>query len=348
MKIGRKQIGGTNPCYVIAEVAQAHDGSLGLAHSFIDAAAAAEVDAIKFQTHFAAAESSIYEPWRVKFSKQDESRFDYWKRMEFTREQWVELAEHARSKKLEFLSSPFSVEAVDLLEELQVAAYKIGSGEITNPILLKRIGETKKPVLISTGMSSWKEIDVAMETCQTLKLPVALFQCTTIYPTPLEKVGLNCLRELKDRYRVPVGLSDHSGEVEAGLAAVSLGANLLEVHITFSKGMFGPDATSSITTEDLKKLMKSIRRIETMLSHPVNKDAMAVELNETKKNFSKSLVLTKAMQKGDKLTESCVSSRKPLRGIPSSDLHKVEGVRLLRDLPSGHFLNWDDLNMEER
>src|SRR5688500_1354690 len=141
-------------CLIIGEVAQAHDGSLGMAHAFIDAIAAAGADAVKFQTHIAAAESTLQEPWRVKFSRQDTTRHAYWKRMEFTEEQWVGLREHAHDRGLEFLSSPFSSEAVSLLARVGVAAWKIASGEVSNLALLEQIAATRLPVFLSSGMSS--------------------------------------------------------------------------------------------------------------------------------------------------------------------------------------------------
>src|ERR687890_906986 len=143
---------GNGRCLIIGEVAQTHDGSLGLAHAFIDAIADAGADGVKFQTHIAAAESTPGEPWRVRFSRQDESRYDYWKRMEFTEEQWKGLKEHAEERGVLFLSSPFSVEAAEMLERLGIKAWKVASGEVSNPVLLDYLIDTGKPILISTGM----------------------------------------------------------------------------------------------------------------------------------------------------------------------------------------------------
>ena len=139
---------------IIAEIGQAHEGSLGIAHSYIDALVDAGIKVIKFQTHIAEAESSIYEPFRINFSYEDKCRFDYWRRMEFSEEEWNGLKSHCDRLGVEFLSSPFSLQAVELLERLDVKRYKVGSGEITNKLLLKRIAETKKPIILSTGMSS--------------------------------------------------------------------------------------------------------------------------------------------------------------------------------------------------
>src|SRR5215213_9239018 len=178
-------------CLIIGEVAQSHDGSLGMAHAFIDSIADAGADAVKFQTHIAAAESTPSEPWRVKFSPQDATRYDYWRRMEFTEEQWHGLKRHADEAGLLFLSSPFSGEAVDLLAQVGVPAWKVASGEVTNPPLFERMAATGLPILLSSGMSSWADMDDATRRVRERHLPLALLQCTSAYPCPPEKLGLN-------------------------------------------------------------------------------------------------------------------------------------------------------------
>ena len=222
-KIGEKSVGPDLPCLIVAEVAQAHDGSLGTAHAYIDAVAACGADAVKFQTHIAAAESTPDEPWRIKFSPQDATRYDYWKRMEFTEEQWGGLKRHADERGLLFLSSPFSIEAVDLLNRVGVAAWKIPSGETANTPMLDRMLATGLPILLSTGMSPLSEIDDAVQHVRESGVPLVIFQCTTAYPCPPEKVGLNLISLFRERYDCSVGLSDHSGTIYPGLAAVTTG-----------------------------------------------------------------------------------------------------------------------------
>jgi N,N'-diacetyllegionaminate synthase len=200
-------------CLIIGEVALTHDGSLGLAHAFVDAIADAGADAVKFQTHIAAAESTPSEPFRVKFSRQDQTRYDYWKRMEFTAEGWRGLAEHARERGILFLSSPFSVQAVDLLERIGMPLWKIASGETSNTTLLDRILDTGKPVLLSTGMSAVEEIDRAVARVRARHADLGVFQCTTAYPCPPEKIGLNLIPFYRERYGCWVGLSDHSATI---------------------------------------------------------------------------------------------------------------------------------------
>ena len=247
--------GSEEACLVIGEVAQAHDGSLGTAHVFIDAIAAAGADAVKFQTHIAAAESTPQEPWRVKFSPQDESRYAYWQRMEFTEEQWHGLRQHATDRGLLFLSSPFSVEAVELLTRVGVAAWKVASGEVGHRLMLDRMADAGIPVLLSTGMSPLAEIDAAVEQVRAHGLTIAVLQCTSAYPCPPEKVGLNLIACLRERYGCAVGLSDHSGTIYPGLAATTMGAEVLEVHVTLSREMFGPDVSASVTTDELRQLV---------------------------------------------------------------------------------------------
>src|SRR6476660_7357088 len=200
ISIGGRQVGGGSPCFLIAEVAQAHDGSLGAAHAYIDAAAEAGVDAVKFQTHIAQAESTLDEPFRVKFSQQDDTRYAYWKRMEFTPEQWAGLAQHAAEKNLVFLSSAFSVAAVELLKKLGLAAWKVGSGEVGTRDLLDAMLAAGGPILLSTGMSTYAAIGEAVPRLRGKEAKVALFQCTTRYPVALEEVGLNVIGELRQRF----------------------------------------------------------------------------------------------------------------------------------------------------
>src|SRR5262245_39397643 len=217
LSIAGHRVGPDNPAFVIAEVAQAHDGSLGMAHAFVDAAAEAGVDAIKFQTHLAAQESTLDELFRVRFSQQDPTRFQYWQRMEFTPEQWQGLAMHARERNLIFLSSAFSVAAVNLLSNIGMPAWKIGSGEFDSPDLWRAMASTHAPILFSTGMARRAEIANAVAVFRGAGLPFALLQCTSAYPTPLEAVGLNVIDELRREFTCPVGLSDHSGSVFPGL-----------------------------------------------------------------------------------------------------------------------------------
>ena len=343
-KIGNITIGRGKPCFIMAEVAQAHDGSLGMAHAFIDAVAAAGADAIKFQTHIAAAESTPQEPWRVKFSKQDASRYDYWKRMEFSEAQWQDLKQHADERGLVFLSSPFSSEAVDLLTAVGVSAWKIPSGEITSTPILEKILATGLPLILSTGMSPLNEIDKTVELITKNSVPFVLLQCTTAYPCPPEKIGFNLIPFFQERYNCAVGLSDHSGTIYPGLAAAAIGIQLLEVHVTFSREMFGPDVPASLTTAELRQLVDGIRFVEKMMAHPVDKEAIASEFKELRSTFTKSIVACKNLKAGRILKADDLTLKKPGTGMPAERLSEIIGRRLKRPVAVDHFISEEDID----
>ena len=329
-------------CLIVGEVAMAHDGNLALAKEFVDAVAASGADAVKFQTHIAAAESTPAEPFRVKFSR-DLSRYDYWVRTAFTADQWRQLADHCSARNITFLSTPFSTEAVDLLDALGVPAWKVGSGELGNLPLLDRLARTRKPVMLSSGMSPLAEIDAAVERVRGAGARVAVMQCTTAYPCPPERVGLNLIPELRARYRCPVGLSDHSGTIYPGLAAATFGIEILEVHVTLSRAMTGPDVPASITPEELRQLVDGVRFIERMQASPVDKDASARDLQPLRDIFTRSVVARTPLEAGTVLREDHLAAKKPGTGIPARRLPELIGRRLRRAVAADQLLRDDDL-----
>ena len=329
--------------FLIAEVGQAHEGSLGIAHSYIDALAKTGVDAVKFQVHIAEAESSIHEPFRVKFSTQDKSRFDYWKRMEFTANQWQELKNHCDEVGVEFMASPFSNAAVNLLEQLGVKRYKVGSGEVNNFLLLQKIAATKKPLILSSGMSSFTELDETVAFLKNLNVEFSILQCTTSYPTRPENYGLSVIQKLKERYDVAVGYSDHSARIETCIAATALGAEILEFHAVFDRQMFGPDVSSSLEISEIEHLVSAVKNISVAQQHPVNKSDNS-EFADLKNIFEKSLAVNKDLPAGHVLTFEDLESKKPKGyGIEASKFQEVIGRRLKTDLKQWDFLKEEDL-----
>jgi N-acetylneuraminate synthase len=329
--------------YFIAEIGQAHEGSLGMALSYIDSLAETGVDAVKFQVHIAESESSEFEPFRVKFSEQDKTRFDYWKRMEFSLEEWKLLKQRCDEKEVEFLASAFSNAAVDLLETLEVKRYKIGSGEVSNFLLLEKIAKTGKPVILSSGMSSFEELDWTVQFLRKKNVKFSILQCTTAYPTQPENYGLNVIKELKKRYNVPVGYSDHSAKVETCIAASTLGAEILEFHAVFDRRSFGPDATSSLEINEIKDLVQAVKNIGTSLQHPVDKSDNS-RYSELKNIFEKSLAVNKNLPIGHKLTFDDLEAKKPKGyGIEASKFEQVIGSELKREMKQWEFLNWEDI-----
>ena len=330
-------------CFIIGEVGQGHDGSLGNAYSFIDAIADAGADAVKFQTHIADAESTPGEPWWVKFSFQDDTRFDYWKRMEFAEAQWAGLRDHTAQRGLKFLSSPFSLEAVELLKRVGVAAWKVASGETNNLPMVERMAETGLPVLLSTGMSTFEEIERSVDLVRREGAPVAVFQCTTAYPCPPERVGINVIRELRERFGCPVGLSDHSGTIYPALAGATIGVDLIEVHVVLSREQFGPDVAASVTTGELRQLVEGVRFIEAMVANPVAKDAAAQGMQELRDTFTKSVVARARIPAGAELTEQNLTVKKPGTGIPAARYGELLGRHAARAVDKDAMLEDADI-----
>ena len=292
MKIRGQEVG-KGRCYVVAEVAQGHEGSVAIAHAYIEAVARAGADAVKFQCHIAAEESERDEEWRVKPHWSTESRYEYWQRMEFTPGEWCKLRQHAHERGLGFIVSPFSLVGWKLLTTWGgIDAWKVASGEVRHEPLIRAMVETGLPIIISTGMSTSEELN-GVYGWIPLSYPQLVLQCTSVYPCPPEKIGLAQVKHLG-------GLSDHSGSIFTGLAAVTMGCDLLEVHVVMSRELPGPDATSSITTGELKQLVEGIRWIERMKANPVDKQEMArtPEIKEMRRLFMRTRQADGSYRKG--------------------------------------------------
>jgi sialic acid synthase SpsE len=323
--------------FVIAEAGMNHDGSLGNAIRLAEVAAAAGADAVKFQLHDAAAETTRDAPSPPYFSR--ETRWEYFERTAFTDAQWRTLKEACEAAEIEFLCSVFSVEALRRVESIGVARHKIPSGEVTNLELVRAATATGKPVLLSSGMSSWAELDAAVEAAGE---DVTILQCTSAYPTPPERVGLNLLRELRDRYGRPVGLSDHTVGPYAAFAAVALGAEVVEKHFTLSREAYGPDAALALEPGELEELVDGIREIEAMLESPVDKDDLE-PYGEMKQVFEKSVVATTAIPAGTVIERAMLAAKKPGTGIPARRLDEVVGRTARADIAADTVLTEDVL-----
>ncbi len=314
-----------------------HDGSLGNAIRLAELAAQCGADSVKFQLHDPASETTRDAPSPPYFL--DEPRFEYFERTAFTDEQWRTLKQACDRVGIEFVCSAFSLESLARLEQLGVARHKIPSGEVTNLELVRAVAATGKPVLLSSGMSSWAELDEAVAAAGD-KLTV--LQCTSAYPTPPERVGLNLLAELRERYGKPVGLSDHTLGPCAAFAAVALGASVVEKHFTLSKEMYGPDAALAAEPDELEDLVQGIREIESMLASPVDKDDVA-SLAEMKRVFEKSVVAVADIPAGAVISGEMLAAKKPGTGIPARRLREVVGRRARRDIPSDTVLTEADV-----
>lgn len=323
---------------IIAEIGSVHDGSFGNACKLIETAASCGAHAAKFQTHIAEAETLRDAPSPAYF--RGEPRFDYFRRTGFTRAQWKELRAVCAANRIAFLSSPFSLEAVDLLEEVGVGAYKIPSGEVTNWPLLEHVAATGKPALLSSGMSSWSELDAAVDILRRGG-PLTVMQCTTAYPCPPERVGLNVIAEMRARYGVTVGFSDHTNGMAAAFAAAALGADVIEKHLTFSRLMYGSDAANAMEPKDFQKMTDGLGAIWAMRAAPVDKDDLA-PYREMKLIFEKSVVTARPIPANRTVERGDLAFKKPGDGISASRYRELIGKRAKRDLPAEHKLSEAD------
>lgn len=329
--------------YIIAEIGQAHDGSLGILHSLIKAISLLGIDAVKFQVHIADAESSSLEPFRVNFSYEDKTRYDYWKRMEYNLEDWKIIKKQCDDLNVEFLATPFSNAAVDLLEEIGVKKYKIGSGDASNHLLLEKIASTKKEVIISTGLGTLEELDKSILIFKSKNIPFTILQCTTKYPTQANEIGLEWISTFKERYSCPVGLSDHSGTIFPGMAAVTLGADVVEAHVTFDKQMFGPDSLASLDLNEFKKLIEGIRFLEIARYQKNDKELDSNKI-ELRRMFGRAIGINKDLSSGHVITFDDLEVKKPSdAGIPVNDYKKIIGMKLIKNKNAWEFLNYEDI-----
>ena len=326
---------------IIAEIGSVHDGSFGNAKKLIELAAECEADCVKFQTHIAEAETLENAPMPSFFK--GEPRYEYFERTGFTTEQWKELKVECDSKGIEFLSSPFSIEAVEILELIGMLKYKIPSGEVTNIPLLEVIAQTKKPILLSSGMSSWEELDNAVNAIQKIHNDITVLQCTSEYPCEYENVGLNVMLEIKDRYNLPIGLSDHTLSNYSAFAATTLGASVIEKHLTFNRKMYGSDARHSLEPNEFKDLVKGIRAIEEMLSEKVDKNIVVNQMREMKEVFQKSVVSKVEIPKGAIIALEMICFKKPGTGIPANKYVEVVGKIAKRDIAKNSLISVKDL-----
>jgi N,N'-diacetyllegionaminate synthase len=297
-------------------------------------------DFVKFQCHLARYESSNLEKFRVNFSDQDASRFAYWERTAFTNDEWRHLIDFCEKLNIKFMVSVFSTQAAKLMSDFGVQYFKIGSGDLNNFELVEYFSMNTCNLFVSTGMAKFYEIENVVQMCENLirKKIFTLMQCTSLYPTPLEKVGLNFMKELKERFNVPVGLSDHSEGISAAIAAISMNADFVEKHVIYHKGQFGPDVKSSVTFDELKQIIDFRNDFELMKQN-YNKDEIADELQDLRRVFGRSLGLISDFQSGHVLGREDFCLRKPFGGFTWADRLNFIGIELKNDYLTDQLLN---------
>jgi N-acetylneuraminate synthase len=271
----------------------------------------------------------------------DEPRYTFTERMELSEDDHRALKVQSEELGMEFLSSPFSVEAVELLERVGVAAYKLASGEVTNPPLIEAIAATGKPVLVSSGMSGLEEIDGAVAILREHASPFVLLQCTSNYPCPPEKVNLQAMAVLAERYDCPVGLSDHTPDIYTSIAAVALGACCVEKHFTLSKRLYGPDHHASLDPADLKRLVDGAGIVHAAMgTRHKERDAT---LDPARATFEKSVVSVTEIPAGATIERSMLTTKRPGSGIPATRLRELVGRQAARDVAANVLLEDADL-----
>lgn len=324
---------------VVAEVGSVHDGSFGNAVQLCALAKSVGADAIKFQMHDPEQESLPGAPRPEHFAGED--RAAYFARTAFTPSQWRELRATVRSLGLQFICSPFSIRTCEFLAELDPDAIKIASGESTHLQLLRFAAQTGNDVVASFGMSSWEEIDRAVEVISVANR-VTLLQARSQYPTPSHLVGLNVIRELESRYHMPVGLSDHSRGTVAPCLAVAYGATMIEKHLTFSRHMYGSDAPYATEPAAFSEMVAMIRQADIMVNTQVDKDDLS-GLHKARNVYMKSVVTMRNLPSGHVLCEEDLGAKKPGDGTPVLHLADFIGRTLNTSLPANHKLKLTDV-----
>lgn len=340
--IENRKIGDDEPTLIIAEAGVNHNGSLKVAKKMIGAAARAGADAVKFQTFVTEDEISKYAPL-AKYQKtavRERSQLEMVKKLELTKKDFEELCDYASRQGIIFLSTPFDLKSVDLLEELGVATFKIGSGELTNLPLLKYIAKIRKPMIVSTGMSTLEEVGEAVDTMRKSKNDqIVLLHCTSNYPAKIEDCNLRAMLTLKDVFNVPVGYSDHTLGTLIPIVAVAMGACIIEKHFTLDKNMLGPDHKMSLEPPALKKMIGHIRLTEKALGSP-EKRPVESEL-EIMRVARKSIVAKVAIPPGSVISKDMVTTKRPGTGILPKYLDKIIGKRARTKIREDEVITWD-------
>tara|TARA_B110000483_G_scaffold243396_1_gene332976 strand:- start:801 stop:1832 length:1032 start_codon:yes stop_codon:yes gene_type:complete len=335
----------TKQTQIIAECGLSHGGSLSAAKKFIKLVKKNGADIVKFQTHIAEKESTYDEKFRVKMSKKFKNRFDYWKKTSFSKSQWKELILFAKKKKIFFLSSVFSIEAVELLYSLGQRVFKIGSGEFFSKDILDKIIELNGSAIISTGMSTNNEITNLIKYLKIKKAKFVIMQCTSSYPCDFSNVNLHMIDHFKKKYRCLVGYSDHTGNVMAPILALTKKISFLECHVQDRISLFNPDSSSSISLKELNFISEFNKFFyeSEKNSQIKHKDKVAKILFKNRILFSKSLALKKNTKRGEIIGLSNLTMKKPGYGIKFNQISKVLGKKLKKNKSNLRLLRLSDI-----
>lgn len=337
--------GEPGPCFIIAEAGVNHNGDLGLAKQLVEVAARAGADAVKFQT-FAAdrlvTQSAPQADYQIANTGQVESQYAMLRRLELSPEAHQDLQAHCQALGILFLSTPFDEQSADLLESLNIPAFKMASGEITNHPFLAHVARKGRPMIISTGMANLAEVETALEEVANAGgPPVSLLHCTSNYPAPPHEINLRAMQTLRQAFGLPVGYSDHSQGLEISLAAVALGAAIIEKHFTLDRNLPGPDHAASLEPDELGALVRGIRNIEAALGDGRKRPSPSEA--STAAVARKSLVAARTIKAGEALAPEMLEIKRPGTGLPPSALPYVLGRAPKIDLAPGDLIRLEDL-----
>lgn len=329
IKINRYAIGDGKPVFVIAEAGVNHNGKINLAKKLIDAALDVNADAIKFQTYITN---------KIVSKKLAPQMYKMLEKYEFEKEDFAELSDYSKSKGIIFSSTPFDIKSCDLLEKLDVPFYKIGSGDVDNIPLIIHTSKKKRPILLSTGMSNNPEIRDTLQSISLNNRNIVLMHCTSLYPANFDEANLNVIPTMKKNFGISVGYSDHTLGYEVSLAAVSLGACVIEKHLTLDNKMQGPDHKASLDPKTFKKMVKSIRNIEESFGSNAKKVLPREE--KTKKIARRSIVSIRDIPKGKVIDQFDIDILRPYGGIRPKYFNKIVGKKSKTAIKSGGFISW--------
>lgn len=338
--IANREIGPGAPSFVIAEIGSNHNQDFDLALKLIDVAAEAGVDAVKFQTFKAAEHFSKYAelPAYLNDYKNLHALIES---LELNRDWQAALKSYAEEKGVLFFSSPCDYEAVDGLEKINVPAHKVASFDLTDLDLIRYIAKTGKPIILSTGLANWMEIQRAVDTCHAEgNFQVALLQCTSLYPAPIHLSNLKAMHSMKEAFQVVTGYSDHTMGDLIAVSAVAMGASIIEKHITLDRRLPGPDHPFAMEPEELKIMMEKIRQVEEAMGNGIKNGPRQEEL-ESYEKARRSLHANRDILRGEIITEDCLKTKRPGRGIEPHLKNIVIGKAAKTDIKADHWISWD-------
>ncbi len=329
--------------FIIAEAGVNHNGKVELAYQLVDKAKEAGVDAVKFQTFNPkklVSKLAKMATYQKKNIGKEKSQQEMLSELTLQKEDFLKLKEYCDKREILFLSTPFDYESADFLETL-IPYYKIGSGEVTNLPFLKHIAEKGKPIFLSTGMSYLGEVEKSVQVIKSAnnRIELTLLHCTTNYPCPVNEVNLRAMLTLKEAFKIPVGYSDHTRGIEVPIAAVAMGAEIIEKHFTLDNNMEGPDHKASLEPYELKEMVLRIRNIEKALGDGIKKpNESEIKIMEVAR---KVLVMKKALNTGERIKREDIEIKRAGKGISPYDLEKVLGKELIKEIREDEIITWE-------